>query len=65
MKNGDLASEINIIQDVGLHRIYLFWQQILQLIFYYLWRGGRIGSPLFQIQLKIIGSVSQRLFAVL
>lgn len=33
MKNGDSASEINIIQDVGLYCICLFWQQILQLIF--------------------------------
>lgn len=33
MKNGDSAIEINIIQDVGLYCIYLFWQQILQLIF--------------------------------
>lgn len=33
MKNGDSASEINIIQDVGLYCIYLFCQQILQLIF--------------------------------
>lgn len=33
MKNGESASDINTTQDVGLHYIYLFQQQILQLIF--------------------------------
>lgn len=64
MKNGDSASEINIIQDVGLHCIYLFWQQTLKLIFLIPLEEG-IENSLFQLQLKIAGSVSQRPFAVL